>query len=483
MTINVRQLDIPDKVFSKLFIAGYVTWAIGQSHGIMVTSLLIVKNVIRDLSMHLNKTALSILFAGLCAAGIVAGVWGYAATGGAVAALSAAVIMLVAAQLVLFLLLAKNDEPKERDDTPDALYALNKRLTGVEKQIRKVGKNQQQLTRRLDDLPAHLAPQIMAHLHQATFTAPLSENKTPALNADPSFSETKPSPTLEAVLSTSPHSDDETSEAFVPQGPAYSHDENLTLFLEPVIDLEAMGTAFYRAELAYRNDLGEQKRLNQISQQIEDDGFSGVMDMKLFTRLGPVIERLATRGNLLGVICPVSRQSFGNHDFLEELTRYLQEFPELARVLVIEISQADLAKLSEDGMTGLAFLAQIGATFCLGGTGLESPDLTTLASLGFRMLDIDYQENMERYKLAGFGSNGHAAQLRKDATTASMSIIGSGLQRKSQKDILNNLIDFGRGPLFSPPRAVRANLDDNQQSQSLSSQNRLRQQSSNIKAA
>ena len=429
--------------------------------------------------MQLNKTALSILFAGLCAAGIVAGVWGYAANGGAVAALSAAVIMLVAAQLVLFLILAKNEKTENRDETPNALYALNKRLAGVEKQVRKVGKNQQQLARRFDDLPAHLAPQIMAHLNQTTLTPALSGNEVPALDAEPSFPETSPSPTLEAVLSTAPQSDDEAREPSVPQGPAYSHDENLTLFLEPVIDLEAMGTAFYRAELAFRNDLGDQKRLSQISQKIDDDGFSGVMDMKLFTRLGPVIERLATRGNLLGVICPISRQSFGNHDFLEELTRYLQEFPELARVLVIEISQADLAQLSEDGMTGLAFLAQIGATFCLGGAGLESPDLSTLASLGFRLLDLDYPENMERYKLAGFGSNGLAVQLRKDATSASMSIIGSGLQRKSQKDILNSLIDFGRGPLFSPPRAVRTNLDASQQT----SQNNPHQQDDTTKAA
>jgi len=459
-------------IFSKLFIAGYVTWAIGQSHGIMVTCLLIFKFVIRDLYMQLNKTALSILFAGLCAAGIVAGVWGYAANGGAVAALSAAVIMLVAAQLVLFLILAKNETPvsntQDLDVVPNALSSLNKRLAGVEKQIRKVGKNQQQLAHRFDELPAHLAPQIISHLNRSALAEPHSVLGHQPLGNDKATSEdVSPSPTLEAVLSTSPHFTEDHTEinhAPIQTGPAYSHDERLTLFLEPIIDTEEMNTAFYRAELAFRNDLGEQSRLCQMSQQIEDDGFSGVMDMKLFTRLGPVIERLATRGNLLGVICPISRQSFGNHDFLEELTRYLQEFPELARVLVIEISQADLAQLSEDGMTGLAFLAQVGATFCLGGAGLESPDLGTLASLGFRLLDLDYPENMERYKLAGFGSNGLAAELRKDATSASMTIIGSGLQRKSQKDILNNLIDFGRGSLFSPPRAVRTNLNVTQQS-------------------
>ncbi len=439
--------------------------------------------------MRLNKTALSILFAGLCAAGIIAGVWGYAASGGAIAALSAAVIMLVAAQLVLFLILAKDDTLESDTQTPQILHALNKRLAGVEKQVRKVGKNQQQLANRFEDLPAHLAPQILSHLNQLNI--PQSHGQQPQLTmanepATNNLNDSDHSRSLEAVLSTVPlreqsNANDVTTQEHI--GPEYIQDKHLTLFLEPIIDIQEMGTAFYRAELAFRNDLGDQIRLTEIADQIDKDGYSGVMDMKLFARLGPVIERLATRGKLLGVICPVSRQSFGNHDFLEELTRYLQEYPELARVLVIEISQADLAQLSEDGMAGLAFLAQIGATFCLGGAGLESPDLSTLASLGFRLLDVDYHENMERYKLSGFGSNGLAVQLRKDATKASMNIIGSGLQRKSQKDILNNLIDFGRGPLFSPPRPVRSDLDASIKKPTNSQNSISRQQGHDSKAA
>ena len=437
--------------------------------------------------MRLNKTALSILFAGLCAAGVVAGVWGYAASGGAIAALSAAVIMLVAAQLVLFLILAKDDKSEKDTQTPQILHALNKRLAGVEKQVRKVGKNQQQLANRFEALPAHLAPQILSHLNQLNISQ--SHEQQPQLtaaNEPTSYGSNDHSRSLEAVLSTVPlreqgKEDDVATQSHI--GSEYSQDNQLTLFLEPVICVEEMGTAFYRAELAFRNDLGDQIRLTEIADQIDKDGHSGVMDMKLFVRLGPVIERLATRGKLLGVICPVSRQSFGNHDFLEELTRYLQEYPELARVLVIEISQADLAQLSEDGMAGLAFLAQIGATFCLGGAGLESPDLSTLASLGFRLLDLDYHENMERYKLSGFGSNGLAVQLRKDATKASMNIIGSGLQRKPQKDILNNLIDFGRGPLFSPPRPVRSDLDAPKKNPSNSQNGTSVQQGHDSKAA
>ena len=415
--------------------------------------------------MRLNKTALTILFAGLCAAAIVAGLWGFAANGGAIAALTGAVIILVAAQLVLFLILSQGSQTE--DQLPQMLNSINKRIAGVEKHVRKVGKNQQHVLRHLGELPEKMDQQLDQHLQPRaldTVEPPRQQEQRAALPLSRSLEQVQ-APTRASTFTPELSAHVEPT----PSCPEYCDNHRLSLFLEPVINTQEMTTAFYRAELAFRTELGDQTRLSDIQEQIQADGYNGVMDMKLFLALGPVIERLAARGQLLGVICPISRQSFANHDFLEELTRYLNEYPELARVLVIEISQSNLAQLSEDGMAGLAFLAQIGATFCLGGAGLESPDLTTLSSLGFRLLDLNYDENIERYKLKAFGSNGQAAKLRREASAASMSIIGSGLIRKAQKDVLNNLIDFGRGSIFSLPRRVRSDLDESQTSQSTQS--------------
>ncbi len=365
--------------------------------------------------MKNNKTALKILFASLCAIAIFSGIWGFLTGGGAVPALVAAVILLVAAQLLLFFMMP---DRIDEDSRTAMLEAINARLGSLEK---KIG--------RLTRIQAVPAPH--EETRQLASKGPPQENR----------------PEGAAELS---------AQKF--KGPAYLDDQRLSLYLEPVIDISSKATTFYRAELAFESERSGRIRVSDISERISKDGHGADVDMKLFNRLGPVIGRLAQKDRLSGIICPMSQHSFSNQPFLEGLTRYLKQHPELARVLVIEIRQDNLANLSPDGMAGLAFLAQIGATFCLGGAGLESPDLASLSSLGFRFFDLDYNDNIKRYGLQAFGSNGPAVELRDAAQKVDIQLIGSGLIRKSQCDSLNHIITFGRGTVFSAPRLVRADL-------------------------
>jgi len=358
--------------------------------------------------METSQTTLKVIFASLCAVAVIAGLWGFLNGGGAVPALVVAVLLLVAAQLLLFMMIS--DRPAA-DDHPETLEAINTRLGNLEEKTTRLS--------RLRAVPDQPQP-----------TKPLPTAPPRAVAA--------PVPSVQAFA-----------------GPDYLNDQRLSLYLEPVVEISSRTTMFYRAELAFESARSGKIRVADIASQITKSGHSADVDMKLFARLGPVIDRLAQKGRVAGVICPMSRHSFSNKQFLEELTRYLKQYRQLARVLVIEISQENLAGLSQDGMAGLAFLAQIGATFSLGGAGLESPDLDSLASLGFRYLDIDYNENTKRYGHGSFGTRGRAADLRHGAAKFGIRLIGSGLVRKSQCDALNYIITFGRGPMFSAPRLVR----------------------------
>jgi len=357
------------------------------------------------------KTAQKILFAGLCAIAIFTGLWALLTGSGAVAILVAGVMFLVAAQLILFVVMSGRSA--ENHDS-EILKTIEARLGNLEKQIRHLS--------RLRALPDQ----------NNTETPP-----TPVM------------PTLERVAEV-------PAQPF--SGPAYLNDQRLSLYLEPVVDISSRITMFYRAELAFESDRSGKIRISDMADEISNAGHSADVDMKLFNRLGPVIAKLAEKGRLAGVICPMSQHSFSNQVFLEELTLYLKQYPDLARVLVIEISQENLADLSQEGMAGLAFLAQIGATFCLGGAGLESPDLNSLSSLGFRYLDLDYTDNIARYGLQAFDISRTAAQLRDTAQKVDIQLIGSGFAHKNQCDALNHIVKFGRGTVFSAPRLVRADF-------------------------
>jgi len=355
------------------------------------------------------------------------------------AALIAAVILLVAAQLLLIFMLSDNGSEEDWSPVLEDIYS------------------------RLEDIDRHV--ESLSHLPMAPDQPALAE---PIATAVPEL--TKP---MQTEPQTEPMQVRYTDPAPVPAPssppaavmepetvklPDYLDDQRLSLYLEPVVGLDTMKTVFYRAELFYKTDRLEKIRISDMAKGLADKDYSSLMDMKLFNRLGPVIERLVERGRVASVICPMSEHSFSNPSFLEELTIYLQHHPELARVLVIEISQSNLAGLSQDGMAGLAFLAQIGATFCLGGAGLESPDLASLSSLGFRYLDLDYKDNVERYGLQSFGTTGLAVSLRDQASRASISLIGSGFVRKNQYNALNHIVKFGRGRAFSAPRLVRSDI-------------------------
>ena len=341
------------------------------------------------------------------------------------------IFALVTTQLALFFFMAIGSVP-EKSTADDGQHSSR----NFAKILKRLGNLEQQITR-------------LSRL-QIVKTQPenISQGSNAALPTQPP----QPAPQI-APSDHSDHSD---------TGPDYLIDRNLSLYLEPVVELATMQTMFYRAELAFQSQGLPQSlevvRILDMADQIAKGGDSAAMDMKLLSRLGPVITKLSQKGRLAGVICPMSEHSFSNQKFLEELTRYLKHHPELARVLVIEISQANLAGLSKDGMTGLAFLAQIGATFCLGGAGLESPDLDSLSSLGFRYFDLDYDDNIARYGLSAFNGHGLAVTLRDQARAANIQLIGSGLAHQSQQDALHHILKLGRGTIFSRPRLVRANF-------------------------
>ena len=265
------------------------------------------------------------------------------------------------------------------------------------------------------------------------------------------------------VQLASPAGESEPEAASLPgtgKSPVLLDDARLDVFLEPVVDAATRQTMFYRAGLSFVEDDGVHTPMPLYAVRIDEQGLAADIDMKLFHRIAPVIERLNAAGRPTGIICPVSQKSFASRQFLEELTRYLHKHPVLAQKLVIEISQKSLAALSEAGMGGLAFLAQVGAIFSLGGAGLESPDLAALATLGFRYIDIDIDENIALYGHDAFQPGKQAGILKTMAQASNISIIGAGLKRESQFAETSQALNFARGPLFSPPRLVKRNLTD-----------------------
>jgi EAL domain-containing protein (putative c-di-GMP-specific phosphodiesterase class I) len=234
----------------------------------------------------------------------------------------------------------------------------------------------------------------------------------------------------------------------------------LDLHLEPVVELDASSTVYYRSSLALTRHDGGRVGPYLLSLSAGQDGFASALDLALFRRVCPVIRHLQGRSRRPGVFCPLSPQSFAEQSVLDELVGFLKANEDAAAAMVIEISQSDLGALSPAGMEGLARLAELGATLSLSEARLEGPDAATLVLLGFRFFDLDVAWLASTHGWDAFAEEGDICRLSRRAEAAGLTVIASNVTASHELDRVRPLARLARGPLFSPPRIVRRDIAD-----------------------
>ncbi len=162
----------------------------------------------------------------------------------------------------------------------------------------------------------------------------------------------------------------------------------------------------------------------------------------------------------MGIFCPLSAQAFADNDFLHRLVGFLRRNEDMAGKLVIEIRQADLARLTQPGMRGLAWLAQLGATFSLAAASPQGPDLAALRELGFQFVDLDVRtlpgESRDRLDaLTAF-----AAETERHDLTVMAGPVADGVDLAW----LQHGASLGHGPHFARPRRVRSDFGETRRS-------------------
>jgi EAL domain-containing protein (putative c-di-GMP-specific phosphodiesterase class I) len=227
------------------------------------------------------------------------------------------------------------------------------------------------------------------------------------------------------------------------------------LFLEPVVRLAEGRTAYYKASFRLRDQ--SPADLTHIVASADLPVLNGqsslwdpALDAQLLQQILPLLEKLRARRGATGIFCPISVATLENTKALQELVGLLQANPEGAAGIVLDIHHTALAGLSEAGLQGLAWLASLGATFCLTGEGMLYDELPSLSELGFAFIDVPGEG------LAQPAQPGMTADELLHATQANnIALIASGVEQPDNASSLMRASSLGRGPGFSSPRAVR----------------------------
>ena len=209
----------------------------------------------------------------------------------------------------------------------------------------------------------------------------------------------------------------------------------MALYLQPIVRLASGQTCYYRASHGPTGPGGE---------------------ACLIARVVAVLRHLKRRGRAVGVFCPLTAAAFADARFLRRLVKDLRRNSDVAGKLVIEISQADLARLSQAGMQGLAWLAELGATFSLAQASPEGPDLAALRQLGFQFVDIDLKMLPATQRDRREALWAVAGATRQNELT----FMAGPVTRADEVVWLQAAADLGHGPHFARPRRVRADFGD-----------------------
>jgi len=356
-------------------------------------------------------------------------------------ALVSAVALLAAAQLVAVIVLR---EPHEADDA---------RLTGVAQRISKNATDIENLSRRHKD-----QAQRLAELGQIVSPGTASRHPSGNVNIEPPAEAVLPPvPNFEPVMRSErqPHP--------IPHSPphpqlAASHTAAAPqLCLEPVVRLSEGRTAYYKASFQAASSTAPSGVQTIVSSDIASGAVQGgawnpALDMNMLQQVLPLLQKLRARRGATGVFCPVSAATLEDMNALQGYVGLLQANPDAAAGVVLDLHHTGLAGLGEAGMRGLAWLASLGATFCLTSDKLQVSDLPALSELGFAFIDVPASVLMRAQHA---GQISPAISLVQSAADSNIAIIASAMVHAADTTQLMNMSSLGRGEGFAPPRAVR----------------------------
>lgn len=229
---------------------------------------------------------------------------------------------------------------------------------------------------------------------------------------------------------------------------AEARDDSIDLYLEPIISIGTGQTGHYRASLTMRMPGGMRFDMASVQRGAERAGVGPLVEFLTLKRSIEVAAHMHSRGRMGSVFCPVSAASFASPEFIDRAVAELEREAALASSIILEIAEAAMAELSDEGMNGLAQLAEHGVNFCLAGARGKGAGPAILLGLGIRHL------MMESELILSGRANDYIASCRR----AGLVIIAAGVESATQALGLRGQADFAFGPKFASPRMVRPKL-------------------------
>ena len=224
------------------------------------------------------------------------------------------------------------------------------------------------------------------------------------------------------------------------------------LYLQPTVTLPDRKVRYFEAVTRIRTAADELVMPGEYIPVAKRTALMPLIDNVLLVRSVQVLRRLGPDTRIKGVFGNVSMHSLLDADYFPELVEFMEENSSLSENLVFEISQAEMAGLTQSELACLDTLGALGYTFCLDNVSELDADYSDLKDRYFRHVKVSAASF-----LGGPGRN--AADLKRKLDGLDMQLIIEKVENESDvAQLLDYGIELAQGRLFGEPLPMNAAL-------------------------
>jgi cyclic-di-GMP phosphodiesterase, flagellum assembly factor TipF len=232
---------------------------------------------------------------------------------------------------------------------------------------------------------------------------------------------------------------------------------HIDLYLQPIVTLPQRKVLFYEGLTRLRVGEGEVLALEDILPQEEEAGLMPRIDNLILYRCVQVLRRLLAKNRELGMFCNVSASTLADSEFFPQFSELMEANRALAPSLVLEFTQSAYRNFGSMENEKLAALASRGFRFSMDNVSDLRLEPRDLGERGFRFLKVPAELLLDRSRVTI--SDIHPEDLSGLLSRFGVELIAEGLESETVVvDLLDYDVKYGQGFLFSPPRAVRAEI-------------------------
>lgn len=225
----------------------------------------------------------------------------------------------------------------------------------------------------------------------------------------------------------------------------------IDLYIQPVVTLAERKVRFYESFSRLRDEQGTILLPQDYIPVAVEAGLVSTVDNLLLFRCMQLLRRAMRERSDVGFFCNLSAHSLTDKDFFDQFLEYMEMNKELAKSLIFELPQADLAVPGV--LDALGPLHRLGFGFSIDRAGLDV-DFRTLARSGVKYVKVEAE------RIASHGRNGGldipVMDLQEAMKRAGVSLIVDKVETEAMAALAARFdVPFGQGYLFGEPRLAR----------------------------